>query len=206
MALFAIAIVSTDGQAFEEGAALAERSLAVAAETGATWVGSLARIPIALAALERGDLDRARTLIEESVAVFRALGDKWGLAILLVNLSHVLVHRGEYDEAAAAAREGVMLSRETGDRRSLTWCLIELGAAVAGQNRMTRAARLWGAAERISQSIGSPVPTAVRRIQDLHFRRVQEALGENLANVLAEGRALTPDGAIAYALDPAQAD
>ena len=206
MALFVIAIVSTDGQAFEEGAALAERSLAVAGETGATWVGGLARIPIALAALERGDLDRARTLIEESVTVFRTLGDKWGLAILLVNLSHVLVHRGEYDEAAAAAREGVMLSRETGDRRSLTWCLIELGAAVAGQNRMTRAARLWGAVESISQSIGSPVPTAVRRIQDLHFQRVQEALGENLANVLAEGRALTSDGAIAYALDPTQAD
>jgi hypothetical protein len=138
--------------------------------------------------------------------VFRSLGDKWGLAILLVNLSHVLVHRGEYEEAAAAAREGVMLSRETADRRSLTWCLIELGAAVAGLNQMARAARLWGAVESISQAIGSPVPSAVRGIQDLHLTRVRKALGETFATVLAEGRSFTPDAAIAYALDPAHAD
>jgi hypothetical protein len=85
-------------------------------------------------------------------------GDKWALAILLVNLCHVLMYCGELDGAIAAAREGVRLSQETADRRSLAWCLTELGAALARRQEAARAVRLWGAVERISQSIGSPVP------------------------------------------------
>ncbi|HUE86248.1 MAG TPA: protein kinase, partial [Vicinamibacterales bacterium] len=204
MALFAMGVAAMDRGAFDDGATLGEKSLAVARETGAAWVGGLARIPIAMAAIKRGELDRARSLIEDAVGVFRSSGDKWGLAILLVNLTHVLVHQGEFEDAIAVAREGVMLSQETADRRSLTWCLTELGAAMAGQNLMTHAARLWGAVESISQSIGSPLPTAVRGIQDLHLPIVRQALGESFDIALAEGRAMTPDAAIAYALADAE--
>jgi hypothetical protein len=139
-------------------------------------------------------------LIEDAVAIFRSSGDKWALGILLVNLSHVLVHRGEFEEAIAAAREGVMLTHETADRRGLTWCLTELGAALAGQRQMKRAAQLWGAVESISQSIGSPLPAAVRGIQDLHQSSAQRALGAGFAVALADGRQMTVDAAVAYAL------
>jgi hypothetical protein len=186
-------------QAFEDGAVLAERSLALAGETGAAWVGGLARIPIALAALERGELARARVLIEESVAVFRSSGDKWALAILLVNLCHVLMYCGELDGAIAAAREGVRLSQETADRRSLAWCLTELGAALARRQEATRAVRLWGAVERISQSIGSPVPRAVAESRGVPA--VRQSIGdEAFAAAWAAGTQMTPDAAVAYAL------
>jgi predicted ATPase len=203
-AFFVLGISAVDKRAFEQGTILAEKSLAVARETGSAWVGGLARIPIFLGAIERGELERARLLIEEAVTVIRSTGDKFALATLLVNLSHVLVHQGEFEEAIAAAREGVMLARDTADRRSLTWCLIELGAAVAGLGQMKRAARLWGAVESISQSIGSPLPTAVRGIQDLHLPSVRQALGEGFDTALAEGRTMTPEAAIAYALGDAE--
>jgi len=200
-ALFALAIGAVDRRAFEEGATLAEKSLTLARETGAAWVGGLASIPIAHAAIERGDFERARLLIEAAVAVFRSSGDKWALAILLVNLCQVMVYRGEFDQAIAAAREGLMLSDETSDRRSLTWCLAGLGAAVAGQQQAERAARLWGAVEGISQSIGSPLPSPVRALQDLHLPSVRQSLGdEALAAAWAEGQAMTRDVAVAYAL------
>jgi non-specific serine/threonine protein kinase len=198
-AFFALGVSAVDKRAFEKGAAFGERSLALARETGAVWVGGLARIPIALAALERGELASARLLIEESVAVFRSSGDKWALAILLVNLCHVLMYCGELDGAIAAAREGVRLSQESIDRRSLTWCLTELGAALARRQQAARAARLWGAVERISQSIGSPVPPAVGESRG--FAAVRQALGdEAFTAAWAEGLELTPNAAVVYAL------
>jgi hypothetical protein len=111
----------------------------------------------------------------------------------------VLIYCGELDGAIAAAREGVRLSQETVDRRSLAWCLTELGAALARRQQATRAVRLWGAVERISQSIGSPVPRAVAEIRGIPA--VRWALGdEAFTAAWAEGLELTPDAAVAYAL------
>jgi hypothetical protein len=76
-ACFSLSVSAVDRLAFDEAAVMAERSLALARETGAAWLGGLARLPLALAALERGELARARVLIEESEAVFRSSGDKW---------------------------------------------------------------------------------------------------------------------------------
>ena len=106
---------------------------------------------------------------------------------------------GELDGAIAAAREGVELSQETADRRSLAWCLTELGAALARRQQTTQAVRLWGAVERISQSIGSPVPRAVAESRGVSA--VREALGEAaFAAAWAEGKHMTPDAAVVYAL------
>ncbi|HUE89282.1 MAG TPA: protein kinase, partial [Vicinamibacterales bacterium] len=204
-AFFLLGIAAVDKRAFEEGAILAGKSLAVARETGSAWVGGLARIPIALGEIERGELERARLLIEEGVGVIRSTGDKLALATLLVNLSHVMVYRGDFEQAIVAAREGLMLSQETVDRRGLTWCLIELGAAMAGRKHVARAARLWGAVESISQAIGSPLPAAVRAIRDHYLPAVRQSLGdEAFAAAWAEGQAMTPDAAVAYALGDAK--
>jgi hypothetical protein len=175
--------------------------LAVAHETDTAWVGGLARIPLAYAALARGELERARLLIDEAVAIFRSSGDKWALTILLVNLCHVLTCCGELDEAGVAAREGMWLCEETADRRSLSWCLCFLAAAMVGRKQATRAVRLWGAAERISQSIGSPLAGFLIANPDLHLTAVREALGDEAFNAAwGDGLAMTPDAAIAYAL------
>jgi non-specific serine/threonine protein kinase len=198
-ACFSLSVSAVDRLAFDESAVMAERSLALARETGAAWVGGLARLPMALAALERGEPARARVLIEESEAVFRSSGDKWALAILLVNLCNVLLYCDDLDGAIAAACEGIRLSQETADRRSLAWCLTQLGGAMARQQHRARAARLWGAAERISQSIGSPVPRAVA--ERVGVSTVRQTLGDEAFDAAwAEGLAMTPDAAVAYAL------
>ena len=200
-ALFAKAIVAVDQGELEDSIGLAEHSLSISRQTGAAWVGGLARIPIALAAAERGDLYRARRLLDEAVAVFRSSGDKWALTILLVNVSHVLLHDGQFDQAAAVAREGLALCRETGDRRSLTWCLTQFAAAMALQQQPARAAWMWGAVERISQSIGSPIPAMVLKTRFRNLPAVCRALGEEaFAAAYAQGAQMTPDAAIAYAL------
>ena len=194
-------LLAADQLALEEGAILAGKSLAIAHEIGAAWVGGLARIPIALAAIERGDLGKAQSLIEDAIAVFRSSGDKWALAILLANLSHVMVCRGDIEQAIVTAREGLLLSHQSVDRRSLTWCLTYLGVTMAARKQFARAARLWGASQRIGESIGSHPPTQTTAIRNLYLPSVRQSLGdETFAAAWAEGERMTPDAAVADAL------
>ena len=133
--------------------------------------------------------------------MFRSSGDSWALAILLANLSHVMVCRGDIEQAIVTAREGLLLSHESVDRRSLTWCLTYLGVAMAARKQSARAARLWGASQRIGESIGSRPPTLTTAFRDLHLPAVRQSLGdEAFAAAWAEGERMTPDAAVADAL------
>jgi non-specific serine/threonine protein kinase len=200
-AFFVLGAAAAEQRAFEEGAILAGKSLAIADEIGAAWVGGLARIPIAIAEIERGDLGKAQSLMEDATAVFRSSGDQWAEAILLVNLSHVMACRGDIEQAIVTAREGLLLSHESVDRRSLMWCLIELGVTMAVRKHFARAARLWGASARIGESIGSRPPTPLTAFRDLHLPAVRQSLGdEAFAAAWAEGGRMTPDAAVADAL------
>lgn len=112
-----------------------------------------------------------------------------------------MVFQGEFEPALVAAREGLKLSQEVADGRGMTWCLIPLASAAAARKQLLRAARLWGAVEGLSQSIGSPLPSTVRMAQDFHLPTVRQALGdERFAAAWAEGRQMTPDEVVAYAL------
>jgi DNA-binding NarL/FixJ family response regulator len=71
----------------------------------------------------------------------------------------------------------------------------------------TRAARLWGAADALSEAIGAPPPRHADRAQDA-IAATRRGLGEEtFAAAWAEGRALSLDEAVAEALqaipDPA---
>ena len=66
---------------------------------------------LAIAALQRGDRDRARALNEESLALARGVNDGWLLSVATNNLGDLLMEEGEYERAARAVRG------EPGDRR-----------------------------------------------------------------------------------------
>ena len=139
--------------------------------------------------------------MEEAVALLRPLGDKWLMAIVLRDLAEVMVFQRQHEQAAAVAVEGLRVSQELADRRSMAWCLMPLASAAAGRGHARRAAALWGAAEGLSQSIGSPLLPTVRMSQNLHLPAAREALGDDaFATAWAEGRRMTPEEIVAYAL------
>ena len=111
------------------------------------------------------------------------------LGTVLYNVCDVLLCLGQLARAEAAGREGVVCSYETRNTRAMTWCLVALACAAAAQGRLTQAVRLWGAAEGLSQAIGSHLPGVRRALGDDRF-----------AAHWAEGRQLTPGAVVAYAL------
>ena len=156
----------------------------------------------AFVAYRRGNYERARALLEEALTLLRPLGDKWCLNTVLFNLAMVLLAQGEIDQAIAACVEGMSHAHKLGDNRSLTWCLAGLSMAEAEKRAGRRSARLWGAAEGLSESIASPLPRFMRHFADVHLPQARQSLGDQgFATALTEGRQMTTDAAVAYALD-----
>jgi len=98
--------------------------------------------------------------------------------------------------------QGLTLSQTLGDQASIAWCLAGLGSAAALDEEPERAGRLWGAAERLRQAIGCRSAPAARATYERAVAAARAQLGEEaFAAAWAEGRAMSLDQAIAYALD-----
>jgi hypothetical protein len=111
------------------------------------------------------------------------------------------VAEGEYAHAAELLHEGLALFRELGAKKDAVECLENLAAAGGAQGQATRAARLYGAAERLREVFEFPR----QRLFRIDYERSMAALHTQLAEptfttTWMEGRAMALEQAIAYAL------
>ncbi len=183
---------------------LLERSLVIEQELGdkleivhvSTSLGELARL--------QDDYERARIYYEKSLALSRELGSKEFTAINLLNMGYVEKHQGEYERATELFKEYLILYRELGRMDSITVSLAGLGGAAGVQRLPIRAARLLGAAAALLEALGadSRMDPADRAEYDRDVAAVRAQLDEALfVAAWAEGRAMTLEQAIAYALE-----
>jgi hypothetical protein len=96
------------------------------------------------------------------------------------------------------------LSAEVGEASNVAYCLEGLAAIAAREDRLERAARLWGAAEATLEPIEViAYPYAPDRA--LYQRQVAAARerldGESWTTAWTEGRAMTTGQAVEYALE-----
>jgi tetratricopeptide (TPR) repeat protein len=156
------------------------------------------------AAQLRGNYQRAAELHQESLAIFRTVGDRnYGLLWVYHGLGETALGLGRLDEAARWLAQGLALSQSLGDQASIAWCLAGLGSAAALDEQPERAARLWGAAERLRQAIGCRPAPAARATYEQALALARAQLGEEgFAAAWAAGQALTLEQAIAEALAP----
>ncbi len=63
---------------------------------------------------------------------------------------------------ARSYQESLSLERELGDKTGIAHSLEALADLAAAQRELKRAARLWGAAERLRETIGAPLPSYER--------------------------------------------
>jgi hypothetical protein len=78
-----------------------------------------------------------------------------------------------------------------------------LAGAASAVGQWRRAARLWGAMERLREEIGAPLAASERTGHDRRISDARAALGDDDAFDAAwrQGRAMTDEEAIACALD-----
>jgi tetratricopeptide (TPR) repeat protein len=195
---------------------LYEESLSISRELGDKWgiAGSLNLLGN-VASME-GDYAAARSLHEESLAMMRELGDKWDIAISLINLGNVAYREGDYTSARSLHEESLAMMRELGDKRGVATCLAGLGGVAAAaaaaieqaqagaqvRAQVERGVRLLGAAEALLEAIGTVLEAEDRMVYEPSEQQAHVVLGEEaFERARQEGRAMTMEQAIAYALE-----
>jgi tetratricopeptide (TPR) repeat protein len=180
-----------------------QESLDLDRETGDTSGIAISLNNLGDYACEQGDYPGAKTLYEEALAIKRKLGDRVGIAITLTGLGNVLAEQGDLGGAQSLYAESLEMRRALGDRRGIAYSLEGLAAVQAAVDSAPRAARIWGAAERLREELRAPLPANERPRYDRRVTAARAALGDDVAfdRAWAEGLGLTIEQAIALAMD-----
>jgi tetratricopeptide (TPR) repeat protein len=148
------------------------------------------------------DHDRAQQLYDEVLSEARARGDGHAVAHALRELARLRREQGDPEQAHMLLRESAALLVPLKDIRCSHICLEDLAGVLSEHGRPTDVARLFAAAEGLRELIGKPLTRAQVVTHDRDVATVERRLDpESFATAWAEGRAMTLEQAIAYALD-----
>jgi predicted ATPase/class 3 adenylate cyclase len=195
------AIMATQLGDFRRATALLQESLEADRRIGNWLFHARGLTTLGLVEHGLGNHARAESLLNESLGRLRDLGDTWGVARALEGLGRVAQVRGDHGRAESLYKEGLALYRNLGHRLDMTGCLDALAGAAVSQGDLLRAGRLLGAADAIRAEIGTrPRPAQLNEREQTLAAVCAELGDQGLATVTAEGRAMTLDEAVAYAL------
>jgi non-specific serine/threonine protein kinase len=120
---------------------------------------------------------------------------------MLGNLSYAALHQGDYERAEALVREGLALLWELESKYFVNFGLEVSAGPAAAKGQPERAARLLGAAEALREAMGLGLQPADQFEIDRYEAAAREQLDEaTFEAAWAEGRAMTLEEAVAYAL------
>ncbi len=196
-----LGLVALDQGDFTRATSLLTESLELRRQAGDEWGVALSLNNLGYAALLEGDLASAESLSAESASRFRDLDNSWGTALALTNLGRSLLESHEHARSADVLGECLTLSQGLGEKVFIAECLEGLAGLAAAETQIGRAACLWGAAEALREMIQAPLSSAERSHYERHLREAQGQMDpETFDRAWAEGRAMTLDQAIQYAL------
>jgi non-specific serine/threonine protein kinase len=198
-----LGVIAQEQGEHEQAAALHLESLVLLRVLGDSLEMGWALRSLAQVFLIQGQLERSATLLEESQSILRELGTKLTLAQTLSTLGETVLRQGDGTRAAAVYREGLALAAEAGSKTEVVGCLEGLAEVALTHGQPARAARLWGAAEVLREAIGSPPSPSEG--SNPHYESALAAARSRLDEAAweaawAEGRQMTPEEAIGYAL------
>jgi predicted ATPase/DNA-binding transcriptional LysR family regulator len=144
---------------------------------------------LAYIAQATGDNAAAREYLERSVDEYTAAGDAAGVVGSVASIAQLMIADGELDEALSLCRDVLAKPCEPRDRMLV---FSGIAAVAAAQGEAQKAARLWGAAQRIDSELD-------QSLDDMERAVYEQALAA-VADVDVEaGRALSDDEALTLA-------
>jgi predicted ATPase/DNA-binding CsgD family transcriptional regulator len=202
-ALGAIGVVAIGRGQNERAITLHEEAAELFLEMGDKWGASNELGFAALGRFKRGDYVRARRLAERGLALAQEIGGRTGTYAALV-LAAAAQALGDHERASALFKEGLRFTAEAGGLANVAFCLGGLAAVAASAGRVASAARLWGAEEALLEGIEVGVHTHLpdRTHNRSQIGTARTRLGEKrFAAAWAEGRTMSPERAVEYALE-----
>lgn len=155
---------------------------------------------LGMMATAQKDYAAARSYLEECLARSRALGVTWVVGCAVCNLAEVAMEQGDYLGARQGYAESLEIMMELHSERSAFVCLEGLAQTAALQGNGERAARLFGAAERLREHFGAVLTPVEKENYAPFLAAVRTEAGEQkFAAAWGQGCALTLTQAAAYA-------
>jgi predicted ATPase/DNA-binding SARP family transcriptional activator/DNA-binding CsgD family transcriptional regulator len=185
---------------------LFEEALRLARKAGDMQGMAVSLNNLGYASLLDGDWEQATEQLEESLALARELGDMLGTAITATNLGLAALIQGNHLQATVLLRESLALLQEIEDENNIADCLETIAGIAGAQGSAQRAARLWGAAQALREDIGLQLLPRERDLHEPYVATARSRLDEAAwKKAWAEGRAMTLEEAVEYALSEQEA-
>jgi len=158
---------------------------------------------LAIALHGQGQWDAARELFRQSLESIRGgAGGRETLVWILKEIGRAECDEDRPDLALRHFAECVAIAMEIGARSNLIDSLEGCAGVAAASGAPIRAARLWGAADALRQEDANPMSPRESMSFDRQARRVRDTLTNDEFNqAWNQGRAMTLDDAVRYALD-----
>jgi DNA-binding CsgD family transcriptional regulator len=159
------------------------------------------RVGLGGVARARGDYQAAISHYQGALSLYQEIDARPEIARCLAGIASVALIQGDLGLCRASLTESLALSLATGQRLPVARGLEAFAALEARAGDAERAARLAGAALELRSAAGHPPSAgAGARLEDL-LDPARRSLGELRATALLdEGRAMSADEAVAYAM------
>ncbi len=201
-ALYALGMAELNRNELGRAWALLEEALTLERASGDT--ADIARVlaVLGLVAVVRHDYERAVALHEEGLMLARRAEDDLAIGLSLRMGALAYSGRGDHQRANDLCEEGLGRALEQGVLHQ-TGHHLHVSAVLAGsQGQAVRSARLWGAAEALREAIGTGLVPVERSYYGPYIAAARAQLAEEeWAKAWAEGRRMTPEQAVEYALE-----
>jgi non-specific serine/threonine protein kinase len=154
------------------------------------------------AALTHHETEQARSLFEESIEIWRDFGDQSLMAYSVRRLGQLALRGGDSIGALRLCKESLNLNHNTGDIRGVLACVAELGTISAARGNSERAITLMAAVESQLAQTGIRLLPVDKTEYERNLALLRAKLdGTAFEKAWAEGRAMTLEQAIQYALE-----
>ena len=157
--------------------------------------------------LLQGDIERATAASKEAASMLREPTNRnHYLAEVLENLGWAALLQGSSEQAKALFAQSLGLRRELGDKLTAPNTLEALASAAAAQGEAERNARLYGVVEKCNEVMGAPQDAGEDALTRACLGDARSQLDEAAwQEAWAEGRGMTLEEAISYALEEEEA-
>jgi non-specific serine/threonine protein kinase len=200
-ALMVFGIVLTSEENFVTARSALEESMTLFRETHDEWGYAVALMSLGYSAYRKDDQATALTLNQQALTVFRELGDTYFQSVCLYEIGNLRAKQGDWERGLAELRESLTLSRRLGSKYESAAGLLRLAETEQQLGKPARAVRLYCAARNAYDSIGAWHPQDESKLEE-HLASCHTALSESaFVEAVEEGRAMTMEQAIQYALE-----
>jgi predicted ATPase len=205
-ALNALATLAFYRNDYARASVLQEEGLGMARAAGDVGGISIHTNNLGLLALAQNEFERAEALLQEAREMFWKLGDLLNTSVADLNLGNLALAQNDFDLAEKRCVNVVLDLQERAEVYGIDGALDVLGSVAASRGEIRRAARIWGGVEGYRDASDIPWPPDEREMIEPHIEAARTRLDEaDWTMAWEEGRAMTLDQAVDYALEEQEA-